>query len=71
MQKYFPKEELYTTSTEPITIQGDKLALHWPLDTGWEITPNKKPEVYTVPILNTVLFSFDLLADLHRYVEQS
>ena len=43
MQKKFPREKLYTTSTEPITIQGDKLALRWPLDTGWEIIPDRKP----------------------------
>ena len=45
LKEYVEKHysQLYTSCWEPFTIAGDRIALKWPDNTGWEIHSNKEP----------------------------
>ena len=56
MKEY--SSQLWSSSSDPISIEGDRIALQWPCNTGWNVTPDREPcevWVYTVhPRLPTV-----------------
>lgn len=35
--------QLWSSSSDPISIEGDRIALQWPHATGWNITPDREP----------------------------
>ncbi|CAI8041714.1 hypothetical protein GBAR_LOCUS23152, partial [Geodia barretti] len=41
VKKYWP--QLWSPSSVPISIEGDRVKLQWPSNTGWVITPHREP----------------------------
>ena len=76
LEQYIEKHysQLHTLGSEPITIAGDRVALEWPDNTGWEISPDKEPcEVWLPSMYGCSLYimPFQLTKEMLEYQDSS